>query len=58
MIHSYAQKKGSKNKIFEEMNNFHQDLNFTEEPMKNKQLTFLDMTLFIDEDDKIQTKIY
>ena len=26
--------------------------------MKNNQLTFLDMTLFIDQDEKIQTKLY
>ena len=40
------------------MNNFHKNINFTEETMKNNSLIFLDMNLYIDNENKIQTKLY
>ena len=41
-------KKGSKNSIFEKMNKFDKNLIFTEEPMKNNELKFLDTCLYLD----------
>ena len=48
-------KKGSKEKIFEKMNFFDKDLIFTEEPIKNNKLIFLDVCLYV-ESGKLQMK--
>ena len=51
-------RKGTKDKIFTEMNNFHKDLKFTECEMINNQLTFLDLNLYFDENKTLQSKLY
>ena len=52
-------KKGAKNDIFSEINNFHKDIEFTECEMENNGgLTFLDMNLYFDNQNILQTKLY
>ena len=45
-------KKGKRQAIFEEMNNFCQNINFTEELMNNNELKFLDTIIYMDSNKK------
>ena len=54
-IFKFIVKTGSKEKIFEKMNSFDKELTFTEEPIKNNKLIFLDVCLYV-ESGKLQMK--
>ena len=51
-------KKGKRQAIFEEMNNFCQNINFTEELMNNNEIKFLDTIIYMDSNKKIHLKQY
>ena len=49
-------KKGTKNQIFDKMNNFCKDIKFTEDCMENNEMKFLDTIIYLNNEGKIHLK--